>query len=135
MAGKRLSKNLALNLTPDERLTLVAREDSRVLPPLRQAELLSVLCSRSYHEVRPARVQELGTKHCLDEWYTKRPCLGSRKLVHLLAEDGLVVGRHTIRRYREDMGLATLHPKPNLSPPSRQEHRVYPYLLRELSIE
>ena len=63
------------------------------------------------------------------------PCLGSRKLVHLLAQDGLNVGRHTIRRYREEMGLSTLFPKPNLSRPSRQEHRVYPYLLRDLPIE
>ncbi len=63
-------------------------------------------------------------------------CLSSSsKLVHLLAQDGLAVGRHTIRRYREEMGLSTLFAKPNLSRPSRQEHRVYPYLLRDLSIK
>ena len=93
----------------------------------RQAELLSVSRSRLYYEARPVREQEdASIKHRLDEWYTKRPCLGTRKLVHLLAEDGLVVGRHTIRRYREEMGLSTLHPKPNLSRPSRADHRVYP---------
>ena len=91
--------------------------------------------SRLYYEARPAREQEVCIKHRLDEWYTRRPCLGSRKLVHLLAEDGLTVGRHTIRRYREEMGLSTLFPRPNLSRPSRQDHRVYPYLLRGLSIE
>lgn len=74
-------------------------------------------------------------KHRLDEWYTKRPCLGTRKLVMLLAEDGLPVGRHTIRRYREEMGLATLYPKPNLSRPSGAGHPFYPYLLRDLLIE
>ena len=45
---------------------------------------------------------------------------------------GSTVGRHTIRRYRAEMGLSTLHPKPNLSRPSRADHRVYPYLLRGL---
>ena len=69
------------------------------------------------------------------KWYTKRPSLGSRKLVTLLAEGGLTASRHTIRRYREEMGLSTQYPKPNLSRPSRTEHRVYPYLLRGLSIE
>jgi len=97
-----------------------------------QAELLSVSRSRLYYEARPARGQELCIKHRLDEWYTKRPCLGTRKLVHLLAQDGLNVGRHTIRRYRAEMGLSTLHPKPNLSRPSGAGHRVYPYLLRGL---
>lgn len=96
---------------------------------------MSVSRSRLCYEARPARDQEVCIKHRLDEWYTKRPCLGSRKLVHLLAADGLIVGRHTIRRYRAEMGLATLHPKPNLSRPSRQDHRVYPYLLRDLPIE
>ena len=129
-----LKKNLASNLTPDERLDLIERDQDAV-PLLWQARLLSLSRSRLYYEARPAREQEVFVKHRLDEWYTKRPCLGSRKLAHLLAQEGLAVGRHTIRRYREEMGLSTLHPKPNLSRPSRQEHRVYPYLLRGLSIE
>ena len=91
--------------------------------------------SRLYYAPRPARDEEILVKHRLDEWYTKRPCLGTRKLVTLLADDGLAVGRHTIRRYREEMGLSTLFPKPNLSRPSRQDHRIYPYLLRGLAIE
>ena len=116
-------------------MVLIEREENRVMPLLWQAQLLSVSRSRLYYEARPVREQEVCIKHRLDEWYTKRPCLGSRKLVHLLAEDGLAVGRHTIRRYREEMGLATLYPKPNLSRPSRADHRVYPYLLRDLRIE
>ena len=91
--------------------------------------------SRLYYAPRPAREQEVLTKSCLDEWYAKRPCLGSRKLVHLLTEDGLAVERHTIRRCREEMGLSTLFPKPDLSQSSRTDHRVYPYLPRGLSIE
>lgn len=88
-----------------------------------------------YYEARPARETEIRIKHRLDEWYTKRLSLGTRKLIHLLAEDGLAGGRHTICRYRAEMGLATLHPKPNLSRPSHADHWVYPYLLRGLAIE
>ena len=40
-----------------------------------------------------------------------------------------------IRRYRREMGLETLFPKPNSSKPSdNPEHRVFPYLLRGLVI-
>ena len=142
-------KNLASNLTPDERLALIERDYKACVPLVWQTELLCVSRSRLYYEPQPVREQEVRIKHRLDEikhrldeikhrleeWYTKRPCLGSRKLVHLLAEDGRAFGRHTIRRYRAEMGLSTLHPKPNLSRPSRQDHRVYPCLLRDLRIE
>ena len=112
-----------------------AREEIAAVPLLWQAQLLSVSRSRLYYEPRSAREQEISIKHSLDEWYTERPCLGSRKLVTLLAQDGLNVSRHTIRRYRAEMGLSTLYPKPNLSRPSPLGHRVSPYLLRGLSIE
>ena len=130
-----LKKNLASSLTPDERLALIEREDERVISLLLQTDLLSVTRSRLYYAPRSAREQEIRIKHCLDKWYTRHPCLGSRKLVVRVAADGLAVSRHTIRRYREEMGLAALYPKPNLSRPSRADHRVYPYLLRGLPIE
>lgn len=90
--------------------------------------------SRLYCAPLPALEEEILVKHHLDEWYTRRPCLGTRKLATLLAEDGIIVGRHTIRRYREEMGLSTLFAKPNLSQPSRVDHQVYSYLLRGLSV-
>lgn len=101
-----------------------------------QAGLLSVSRSSLYYQVRPARDQEVRVKHRLDCLYTAHPFLGSRKVVRVLAGEGFGVGRHTIRRYRQEMGLETLYPKPRLSiAASGPEHRVYPYLLRGLTIE
>jgi putative transposase len=74
-------------------------------------------------------------KRRLDELFTEHPFLGSRKVVAILAGEGVAVGRHTVRRYRQQMGLETIYPKPNLSRGSTLEHRVYPYLLRNLMIE
>jgi len=89
-----------------------------------------------YYKARPASDQEVQIKHQLDALYTKHPFLGSRKAAWMLAEEGTIVGRHTIRRYRQEMGLATLYPKPRLSLPGNGlEHRVYPYLLRGMAIE
>ncbi len=52
-----------------------------------------------------------------------------------LEREGLSVSRHTIRRYRQEMGLATLYPKPKTSVPGGPECVIYPYLLRHLPIE
>ncbi len=142
-----IKKNLVSNLTSDERLALIAPEEKTEVPLLWQAELLSVSRSRLYSVPRPPKDHEILVKHRLDEWYTRWPCLGSRKLVHLLAGEGLVVGRHTIRRYRTirrcrtirryraEMGLETQFPRPNPSAPNGAGHTTYPYLLRGLAIE
>ena len=100
-----------------------------------QAELLSLSRASLYYQPRPVGEQELSVKHRLDELYTAHPFLGSRKIVAILGGEGTSVGRHTIRRYRQEMGLEALHPKPRLSQPGGPEHRVYPYLLRGLVIE
>lgn len=106
------------------------------MPLVWQADLLSVSRSNLYYQGRPARAGEIAIKHALDVLYTDSPFLGSRKVVALLAQKGMVVGRHTIRRYRKEMGLETLYPKPRLSLPGQgTDHKVYPYLLRGLSIE
>ena len=111
------------------------RDAAAELPILWQAELLCVSRASLYYQPRPAQDQEIAIKHRLDELYTKHPFLGSRKIVRMLAGEGFTVGRHTIRRYRQEMGLDTLFPKPNTSKPSdNPKHQIFPYLLRGLVI-
>lgn len=101
-----------------------------------QSDLLGLSRSSLYYEPRPAGEREVSVKRRLDELYTEHPFLGSRKVEILLENEGIVISRHTIRRYRQEMGLETLYPKPNLSKAaSGQDHKVFPYLLRGLSIE
>lgn len=130
-----LKKNLASNLMRSERLALVEWDPLCEMPVAWQADLLSLSRTSLYYQPRPAQEQELALKHRLDELYTEHPFLGSRKIALILAGEGIQVGRHTIRRYRQEMGLQTLYPQPKLSLPGGPEHRVYPYLLRGLSIE
>jgi len=118
----------------------VERDTSAELPlngqaALWQAALLCISRASLYYRARPIREQEVALKHRLDVLYTAYPFLGSRKIVRILAGEGYSVGRHTIRRYRQEMGMATLFPRPKLSVPGGgPEHRVFPYLLRGLSI-
>jgi len=105
------------------------------LPLTWQADLLSLSRASLYYQPRPIDDLEVRTKHRLDELYTDYPFLGSRKIVWMLAQEGIEIGRHTVRRYRQEMGLWTVYPKPNLSKPVSEEHQIYPYLLRGLAIE
>lgn len=112
----------------------MARDEAAEVPLAWQADLLSLSRGSLYYQPRPVGEQELRIKHRLDELYTEHPFLGSRKIVQILTGEGITVGRHAIRRYRQEMGLETLFPKPKLSQPGGPEHRVYPYLLRDISI-
>lgn len=106
------------------------------MPLTQQAELLSLSRTHLYYKPAPPDEEELKIKRRLDELYTEAPFLGSRKLVTLLAKEQIHVGRHRIRDYRTQMGLETIFPKPNLSKPGAgPEHKIYPYLLRNLIID
>ena len=70
----------------------------------------------------------------LDAFYLEAPFYGSRRMAEALRRDGVRVGRHRVRRLMRLMGLEALAPKPGTSRPA-PGHRIYPYLLRGLSIE
>jgi len=77
----------------------------------------------------PPPPQEVAIKHRIDELYTAHPFYGSRKLTFLLQEQFGPINRKRVQRYMREMGIAGIHPGPNLSKRAT-EHRVYPYLLR-----
>ena len=51
-----------------------------------------------------------------------------------LIEQGEAVNRKRVQRLMRLMGLEAIYPKPKLSAAGRG-HRIYPYLLRNVSIE
>ena len=63
------------------------------------------------------------------------PYMGVRKLRDKLQNvDNIPVGRKRIKRFMVEMGIYAMCPKPNLSKRNKQ-HKIYPYLLRNLSIK
>jgi putative transposase len=70
----------------------------------------------------------------IDQEYTAHPFLGSRRLTKWLMERGEEVNRKRVQRLMRLMGLEAIYPKPKLSAAGRG-HRIYPYLLRNVSIE
>ena len=65
---------------------------------------------------------------------TQPPFYGSRRMVAVLRREGWAVNRKRVRRLMRLMGLWAIYQKPNTSR-QHPEHKVYPYLLRGLTID
>jgi putative transposase len=76
----------------------------------------------------------LALMHAIDELYTQHPIFGSRRMTVVLNRMGYAVNRKRIQRLMRLMGIEAIYPKHNLSVRDKQ-HAVYPYLLRNVSIE
>jgi len=98
-----------------------------------QCGLLSLNRSSLYYQPVEADRQTLTLMNLVDEEYTRHPFYGSRKITHFLREVGYGVNRKRVKRLMNLMGLEAICPGPNTSK-RRQEHKVYPYLLRDLEI-
>jgi putative transposase len=95
--------------------------------------LLGLNRSGLYYEPAPETADNLRLMRLLDERYTACPFFGSRRMAAWLLAQGEPVNRKRVQRLMRLMGLEAIHPKPRLSA-RRHGHRVYPYLLRGVSI-
>ena len=99
----------------------------------RQCRLLSISRSSFYYGPREESPENLGLMRRLDELFLKYPFYGSRQMVRQLRREGISVGRHRVRRLMRLMGLEAIYQAPKTSTP-HPAHRVYPYLLRNLTV-
>jgi putative transposase len=107
--------------------------EDRGLPVSVQAELLSLSRTSLYYQPVAPSPSELAIKHRIDELYTAHPYYGSRRITAQLRREEVVINRKQVQRHMHEMGLAGICPGPNLSK-RRQDHQVYPYLLRGLTM-
>lgn len=107
--------------------------DRPVLSLTAQADLLSLSRSSLYYRPVEPSAEEVALKHRIDELYTAAPFYGSRRIRAQLEREGWEINRKQVQRHMRQMGLAGITPGPNLSK-RRQEHQVYPYLLRNLPV-
>ena len=98
-----------------------------------QCQLLSL--SRSGYYYIPAQESDLNLQllRRIDELHTDNPTWGSRKLRDRLKLEGFEVNRKRIRRLMTILRIKVIYPGKNLSK-RNQEHKVYPYLLKGLTI-
>jgi putative transposase len=104
------------------------------LSVVRQCALVSIGRSTFYRARAPETAENLLLMRLLDEQFLETPWYGSRQMARHLRRQGHAVGRKRVRRLMATMGLAPIYQRPRTTVP-HPEHRIYPYLLRNLVID
>ena len=104
------------------------------LPVVQQARLLDLSRSSVYYLPKPTPDADLRLMRRMDELHLEYPFAGARMLRDMLLLEGHEVGRKHVGTLMRKMGIEAIYRKANTSR-RNQEHRIYPYLLRDLTIE
>ena len=105
------------------------------LSKLRRCELLNISRSSIYYQPKSVSDTDQTLMKLIDETHTAKSFLGSRRIVDSLADDhNQVVNRKRVSRLMKVMGVQAIYPKPRTTQ-SNPQHKVYPYLLRNMNID
>ena len=104
------------------------------LPLASQASVLNISRGSIYYVPALMSAADLGLMRKIDELHLEFPFAGSRMLRDLLAAEGSKTGRRHITTLMRRMGIEAVYRRPNTSKPA-PGHRIYPYLLRGLTID
>lgn len=107
--------------------------DNPTLSVSRQCELLGVNRSSYYAPATAADEGEIEQMNAIDKIYTDHPYYGYRRITWALTQGGWRINHKRVLRLMRVMGIASIAPGPLTSKP-HPEHKVYPYLLRDLKI-
>jgi putative transposase len=95
----------------------------------RQCEWLGLPRSSWYYESGGETTANLALMRSIDEQYLETPFYGSRRMAVALK-----INRKHAQRLMQVMGLEAIYPRPRTTQRDPQ-HRIYPYLLRNVVIE
>jgi putative transposase len=126
-----VKKNLKFSV--DEKKRLIEPEHI-MIPISRQCELLDFSRASYYYRSERDDSYNLRLMNLIDEQFTRTPFYGVERMTTWLNRQEHPVNVKRIRRLMRLMGLEAIYPKPRLSV-SSQEHKRYPYLLRDLVID
>lgn len=100
----------------------------------RQCALTGVPRSSYYYRAAGESERNQRLMRLIDEQYTRTPFFGAPKMTQWLCRHGEAVNHKRVARLMRRMGIAAICPAPRTSQPA-PGHRVYPYLLRGLTID
>jgi putative transposase len=100
----------------------------------RQCRLVSIARSTYYSERSGESALNLELMRRIDEQFLETPFFGSRQMTRWLRREGYAVSRKRVQRLMRLMGLEAVYQQPRTTVP-HPEHRIYPYLLRDRTIE
>jgi putative transposase len=116
-----------------ERRRQIIEPGHATLSVVRQCELVSISGSGFYYQPAGETALNLALMRLIDAQFLKTPWYGSRQMASHLRREGYKVGRKQLRRLMAKMGLVPIYQRPRTTVP-HPEHRIYPYLLREMAI-
>lgn len=100
----------------------------------RQCRLAGVPRSGFYYKPVPETNENLLLMRLIDEQYMRHPEFGYPRMTNWLRDQGHCTNRKRVARLMQRMGIQAITPGPHTSK-SAPEHKVYPYLLRNVEIE
>ncbi len=106
---------------------------THTLSVVRQCQLLKLARSTAYYWPTPVSETTLALMRRIDELHLQYPFAGARMLRGLLRQEGHAIGRRQVVTLMRRMGITAIYRKPRTSQ-RYSAHRIYPYLLRELTI-
>ena len=109
-------------------------DQTHELPIVRQAQLLDLSRSSVYYLPQPMPEGDLRRMRRIDELHLEHPIAGARMLRDMLKLEGVEIGRKHVSTLMKKMTIKALYRKANTSR-RNQAHRIYPYLLRNLTID
>ena len=109
-----------------------------LIPVRRQCALLGMSRSTLYYKSVGEDVFNERLMCLIDAQYLRTPFYGVEQMRHylnrLLASEGVTVNAKRVRRLMRLMGLEAIYPKPRTTQ-KHPENKVYPYLLKDLTID
>jgi putative transposase len=117
---------------PDRRSKL--DRDHPHLSVRQQCAMLGIARSGVYRSACAANDNDLALLRRIDELFTRWPFLGSRRMMAMLRAEGQTINRKRVQRLMRRMEIAALGPRPRTTK-SAPGHRIYPYLLRDVTVE
>jgi putative transposase len=99
-----------------------------------QVKLLGISRGSLYYTPVPIDPETLDLMHRIDKIHTDWPTYGTRTIAAQLRRDTeLEIGRKRVRTLMEEMGIAAIYQKPNLSK-NESAHPIFPYLLKGVKV-
>ena len=97
-----------------------------------QCELLSISRSSYYYKEKEIAKDDIKVMHKIDEIHTDNSEYGYRQIYLQLQDIGVSVGRDRVLKYMGIMGIQAIYPhKKKQTSIKDNEHKIYPYLLKE----
>lgn len=121
-------------LAHSQKISLIEKDYENITVK-RQCQLLGISRESAYYQSTKISPADKRIMDLIDEIYTAHPFYGNRRIkAELNLTHHIYIGRNHVRTLMRIMGIQALYPKKNLSWKNKQ-HKIYPYLLKDLKIE